>query len=359
MPFYEVTCYLRDQNQSAAPTFSELARVIALGGESSGASGGLSWSRELCSEGYINVSTRPENVPETMKPRLRDMKNNPMELGVFRDGVLVQRGPLISWQIEGNSLVLQARGIPYYLRYMMMYQDLNFNQDQAFIVRDLIDHFQAANYGNYGIDTSGITSHGVTREREYLRTELINIAKEIHALGEADNGFDIDIDYTTRQLILTNPQQGTDKSATVILDARGLTNPNFAYSLAAGTFAASAMGAGRTKDDDTVFAWVEDSPTVIAFGQSVVATNVFGVNTQAEIDSYTTQAMVLSRNPYFVPSKEYFSVTGASIDDFDVGDRTTFVYDPGFGEVTLQQDVKNINVSVSPDGNEKLGVEFV
>lgn len=359
MTFYEVAAYARDQNQSSAPGFTELGRVIALGGESSGATGGLSWSRELCSEGFITVSTRAENIPTGMKTRLLDMKNNPMELGLFRNGALRQRGPMVSWQVEGNSLVLQARGIPYYLRYMYLTVDKAYDQDQALIVKDLIDHHQAKTFGNFGIVTTGITSHGVIREREYLRTEMINIAKEIHALGEADNGFDVDINYTTRALILTNPQQGTDKSDTVFLDARGLINPNIAYSLAADKFASGAIGTGRTKDNTSVFSEIIDDPTTAAFGRSYVTANVFGVSSQTEIASYTTQAMSLARNPYFVPSREYMAVQGASVDDFDVGDTVSFVYDPGFGEITISQDVKNINVSVAPDGNEKLNVEFV
>lgn len=359
MAFYEVAAYARDQQSGSAPTFTELGRIITLGGESSGASGGLAWSRELCSEGFITVATRPEDIPTAMKSRLVDMKNNPMELGLFRDGVLRQRGPIVSWQIEGNTLVLQARGIPYYLRYMVIVADVSYNQDQALIVKSLIDTFQARSYGNYGIVTTSLTSHGVTRERDYKRSELINIAQEIHALGEADDGYDVDINYTTRALTLHNPQKGVDRTGEVILDARGLVNPNFSYSLAAGTFASSAAGVGRTKDNKPVFSWEEHTATRESFGLSFVTTNVFGVATIPEIISYTTQAATLAKNPYFVPSKEYISVIGASIDDFDVGDTIDFVYDPGFGEITLQQDVKNINISVSPDGNEKLTVEFV
>jgi hypothetical protein len=278
---------------------------------------------------------------------------------MYRDGVLRQRGPLISWQIEGNALILQARGIPYYLRYMVLTSDKAYNQDQALIVKNLIDHHQGKNYGNYGVLTSGISSHGVTRERNYLRTDLINIASEIHALGEADNGFDVDVNYTTGAIILTNPQMGTDKSDTVFLDARGLINPNFAYSLAAGQFGSAAVGVGRTPESVPQFTEKETTTLREDFGLAYVTTNVIGVATVTEIDSYTTQAAALARNPYFVPSKEYISVQGASIDDFDVGDTVSFVYDPGFGEITIESDVKNINVSVTPDGNEKLNVEFI
>jgi hypothetical protein len=242
---------------------------------------------------------------------------------------------------------------------MYLTADFSFNQDQAFIVRDMIDHHQDKDYGNFGIDTSGITSHGITREREYLATELISIAKEVHALGEAENGFDIDVDYATGEIVLTNPQQGTDKSGTVFLDARGLINPNFAYSLAAGQFGSGALGVGRTKDSNAILSEQVHTATRQSFGLAYVTANIFGVSTQTEIDSYTTQAQALARNAYFTPSKEYIAISGATIDDFDIGDTVTFVYDPGFGELTISQDVKNINVSVSPEGNEKLNVEFV
>ncbi len=359
MPFYEVVAYTRVPNQSAAPTLAEIGRVLTLGGESSGASGGLSWSRELCSDGFLTVATSPEIVVGGLATALQDLKANPIELYLYRDGVLRQRGPLISWQIEGNTLVLQARGLLYYLRYMILLEDKDFNKDQALIAKDLIDQFQAKDYGNYGLVTSGITSHSVTRERVYKKTELINIAKEIRDLSEADNGFDIDVNVTTGAVILTNPQMGTDKSATVFLDARGMVDPNYAYSLAASRFGTAAAGTGTSEENASLWAEKIDTATRNAFGLAYVTTHVLGATTAAEIQSYVNQANDLGKAPYFVPSRNYFPVIGATVDDFDQGDTVSFVFDPGFGEFTIQQDVKSTNVSVSPDGNEKLNVEFV
>ena len=359
MPFYEVVAYSRAPQQTTEPSLNELGRIITLGGESSGASGGLSWSRELCSDGFITVATSPEELIPSVASRMKDLLANPIELYLYRDGVLRQRGPLISWQIEGNTLVLQARGLLYYLRYMVLTSDFTFDKDQAFIVEDMIDHHQNKDYGDFGLDASGITSHGVTRKRVYKKTELINVQKEIRDMSEADDGFDMDINPTTRAITLHNPQMGTDKSASVFLDARGMTDPNYAYSLAAGRFGTAASASGTS--DDNAAKWAEAFATTprTTFGLAYVTTHVLGATSFDEVQSYADQAVNLARNPYFVPSRNYFPVVGASIDDFDQGDKVSFVFDPGFGEFTIAQDVKSINISVSPDGNEKLNVEFV
>ncbi len=358
-PFYEVVAYSRTPNISTPPTLTEIGRIITLGGESSGASGGLSWSRELCSDGFITVATSPEELISGVASRLQDLKANPIELFMYRDGVLRQRGPLISWQIEGNTLVLQARGLLYYLRYMVLTADKAYDQDQELIVEDLIDHHQDKSYGDFGLDASAITSHGVNRERTYKRTDLLNIQKEIRDMSEADNGFDMDIDPVNAEIVLNNPQMGTDKSATVFLDARGMTDPNYAYSLAAGKFGSAASASGTAEESTAKWAEKIDATTRNAFGLAYVTTHVLGVSTLTEIQSYADQANSLANNPYFVPSRNYFPVVGATIDDIDQGDTVSFVFDPGFGEFTIAQDIKNVNVSVSPDGNEKLNVEFV
>lgn len=243
---------------------------------------------------------------------------------------------------------------------MALTEDMSYNGDQAFLVQDLIDHHQAKEYGDYGLDTTAIGAHSVTIEQEYKRIDLINVYDEIYALGEQDNGFDIDYDPPSGEVVLHHPQRGSDKTATVILDARGITNPNIAYSLAAKQFASSAIGAGSNHDTDQSFFSEQHSAGLRQnFGLSYITTFVSGNTTQGQVNGYTVKARQLSNNPYFVPSREYYPVLGADVDDFEPGDAVSFVYDPGFGELTIAQEVKNQAISVGPDGLEKLNVEFV
>lgn len=362
MAFYEVVAYSRTPSGTlnTPPTITELGRIVTLGGKSSGASGGLGWSRELCSEGFLTVTTEPTSMNSNVGDRLINLDTQPIELGLFRDGVHVYQGPVIAWQLEGTSVVIQSRSLLYYLRYMVLDVDKDYNQDQALIVKALIDHFQSTIfYGHFGLVTSGITSHGVTLERHYKRTELINMAKEIHALGESDNGFDVSYTPSTRAINLHNPQRGTDKSTTVFLDGRGITNPNIAVTIAADQFGTVSNVAGHTPDNASIWSQSIDATRQSQWGSAFITSVAMGVATQSELDSIAAQYLALSKDSLLIPSREFFEVTGAGLDDFEPGDKVTFDYDTGFGRLTVARDVKNQNVSVSPEGNEKLNIEFV
>jgi hypothetical protein len=358
MPFYEVVAYKRNQQSSSAPTFTELDRVMPHGGEAS-EGGGLSWSKELLSEGSITVATDPTKLESTIASYLRTPVANPLEFGLFRDGTLVQRGPLVAWQIEGKTLVLHIRGLLYYARYMVLTTDLKVTKDQALIAKDLIDHHQAKSYGNFGLDTSGITSHGVSRSRDYKATELINIIDEIRELGESDNGFDISCNPSTRVVTLHYPKKGTDKSATVAVDTRGITDPRLALSIASGQFGTAAFVSGVAGGQTSVTSESITTTERSTFGLAYITHTSVGVTNVSELANIAIESRDIAKLPVFTPNKEFWSVTGASVDDFDVGDTITFEYDPGIGYMTYVGRVKNIYVSVQEGSQEKLTLEFM
>ena len=359
MPFYEVVAYSRTPVQSAAPTFVELGNIFATAG-SQGAkeSGGLSWSRELYSDGSISVATLPETLNDDIGARLIDMANKPMEIGIFRNGVLMQRGPLIAWQIEGETLVLHARGLSYYLRYMFLTTDTSFNKDQALIVQDLIDHHQDKDWGDFGLDASGISSHGVTREIEYFAGELINIYEEIRDLSEIDNGFDMVVDPTTRDVVLTNPTLGSAKAAS-ILDARVIHSPNLSSVVTAGQFGSTGVVGGVNANGDRIQATSVNTTVRDNWGLSYVGRAVPGADNQAFVDASAIRVRDIVSDELLTPSKKYFSATGISVDDFDIGDTISFDYNAGFGRLTKDVRVQNLFVSVTAGNLESLTLDFV
>lgn len=360
MPFYEVVAYARIQAQSAAPTFTELGHIFVTAGSQGQAteSGGLSWSKELYSDGSISVSTLPEVLNDDIGDNLRDMANNPMEIGVFRDGVLVQRGPLIAWQVEGETLVLHARGLSYYLRYMFVTSDLTLSKDQAFIVQDLIDHHQDKDYGDFGLDASGITSHSQNRAREYKAGEQVNIYEEIRDLAEIDNGFDMVVDPVDRDVDLFNPTKGSVKAAS-ILDNRVVTSPNMSDVVTAGRFGSSAFAAGVDSGGALQTAIITNTSVRNNFGLAYVARAVPGIDSVADLTNIATRIRDIVSDELFTPNKKYGSATGVSVDDFDIGDTVTFDYNAGFGRLVYAKRVKNIFVSVTGGNLETLTLDFV
>jgi len=362
MPFYEVVAYARNQQAAAIPTFTELGHIFSVAGSRGGGesqeSGGLAWSKELYGEGFISVATLPEQLNDDIGARLLDMTNKPTELGIFRDGVLMQRGPLIAWQVEGETLVLHARGFAYYMRYMFVTSDLTLSKDQAFIARDLIDHHQSKGYGNYGLVTSGITSHGQNRAREYKAGEQINIYEEIRDLAEINNGFDMVVDPVTRNVVLTSPTKGTVKAAS-ILDNRVITTPNISSVVTAGRFGSAAFAAGVDSAGSLQTAIVENTTVKQNFGLAYIARAAPGIDSSTDLTEIATRLKDIASAELFTPNKKYFSATGVSVDDFDIGDTVTFDYNAGFGRLVSSRRVKNMFISVTAGNLELLTLDFV
>lgn len=361
MPFYEVVAYSRVPAAAAAPTYVELGHIFVATGSTGGGTserGGLAWSKELYSDGSITVSTLPGVLDDDIGARLLDMTNKPTEIGIFRDGVLVQRGPLIAWQVEGKTLVLHARGLAYYMRYMYITSELDLNKDQAFIVQDLIDHHQDKSYGHFGLDTTGITSHSQTRAIKYNAGELINVSEEIRDLAEIDNGFDMVVDPVTRDVVLSNPSKGTVKAASV-LDARVIANTNLASVVTAGKFGSAAIVAGVDSVGDRISKESINTTVRNNWGLAYAARAVPGADSQAFLDATAIRLRDITSAELFTPSKNYFSATGVSVDDIDIGDTVTFEYDAGFGRLQKDIRIQNMFVSVTAGNLEKLTLDFV
>lgn len=359
MPHYEVVVWARTPQQATIPTFTELDRIQVHGGLSH-EGGGLSWSRELYGDGAITISTDPTKLADSIGTKMLNLATNPMEMGIYRDGTLVQRGPIVGWQVQGKTMNILGRGLLYYLRYMRITSSLSYTSTaQGTIVKALIDHHQSKDYGNFGLDTSTIVATAVTRTRAYEPEELINVNEEIREMAEATDGFDLRVDPVTRDITIHNPTYGTDKSDVVILDERGIVIPNLADVVTAGQFGTAALVAGINKDGVHLSSNQIDTTARNAFGLAYVSHTVIGVSSQTELDGIANQTKNTAKAQLLSPNKEFQSVTGADVASFQPGDTISFEYNPGFGRIKYDARVKNQFVSVGSEGFEKLTVDFV
>lgn len=366
--FYEAVLVDRVMQAAASPTFSVVDRILAL--ES------VVWSKDLNNEGFASVSTRPENVSSDVASRLLTPDEKPMELWIYRTDLQtnttqkVFAGPIIGLQIQGRNrtVTFHARGILYYLRYWYILQDYSFtNTDQFTIAKTIIDDFQALSYGNYGIDTSGIGTSGVTRTQDYKRTELRNIGKILADLSADDSGFDFAIDPTTRALSFYYPQRGTDKSSTIVVDARNLMSFMAFLDLTAGDFASIAIGAA-TGFNLTTPLWSQKENTTrrSQFGAAIIASNFEGVENQATLDRYVQSLIDVHSNFRLVfggaggtttgEGSHLMPIEGFTPFDVDPGDTIAVTVDLGYGEYNLLRDVTQVVVRHEADGGERMTV---
>ena len=345
---YELVAVARVPQQSAAPTLSEVGPIVAPT---------ITWTKELNRPGSIGFSCTADRLADDIKARLLDLKANPTEVWLYRNGNLVMAGPIGGYQVQGSdaTVSITAPGLLSYLSYMAIHADLSYSGvDQHAIAKGLVDQWQSLDYGNFGIDTSGIVASGVTRDRAYIAAEQHIVDARLRELGQAADGFDFVVDPETRALLLYHPLQGSDLSAGVVLDGRNITDPGVTTSVAPGDVASEAYGAG----DEGLTSLQSDATVRQQFGRTAVMESFDGVTVQGTLDQHTAALLDVRDQALFVPGPGLFPVADADVDDFDIGDTVTYEYDSGLGIRSGAFRVASREVSIDQDGAETMAVTF-
>lgn len=348
---YDVVAVSVTPQAAAAPSREEIAPIKAEG---------LAWGVELNREGFIEVSCKPENLDESIKERLRDLMAKPMDLNIYRGSTLVQSGPVIGFNLTGEetTLSLHAAGHLYNLRYMYVTTDLVYSgTDQYLIGKGLVDHWQNLAYGDFGIDVSAVTGSSlVNRDRTYLAAEENSIYHRLIELAETQNGFDLDFDPSTMVLDFV-ASKGVDRTSTVVLDRRNITDPGIVVTVTAGNVATDAQGIAPSSDP-LLTSTDGDSATRITAGRRGVFGSFDGVTVQGTLDDKTSALLAARLTPHLRPASRAIPLEDMDVDSFDVGDTIGYAFDSGIGIVTGTYRVEKKSVSVGSDGTETMTVEF-
>ncbi len=364
MARYQIMLVERNPNESTGPILTAFDEIVQ--------HEKLTWGESLDGLGFISFALQPDQQSTLVRSRLRDISFQGLEVWLYRDNVIVQAGPLIGLQPQGSTHNAIVRSLTYYLRYMFITTDLSHTAvDQYTIGKGLVDHWQALDYGDFGIDTSGIGTSGVVRTIDYKADEAPNVFRKLENLADADNGFEFFVDPTTRDLTFT-ARKGSDKSATVIVDERNITSPNAFYSVAAGDFATHAIAIGADVDSTTPVIGVTSGGTpMFNWGRVGHVIAVDGVSTQSVIDEYALNLFNAMNHVDFMPSPTGAGGSGVgtagslipSIDldptTVEAGDTITWSYDYGYGIISLARDIWSKTVNIDSSGTETIGLRFV
>lgn len=350
MDRYNVSLVQRVPTQLTVPGFITVGPVIA---------SGLMWSTELGREGAASVVCNPatleENVINLFLDTLNDNDAVPgLELWIHRDSDLVHRGPIIGWTVSGTGeqWALRSAGPLYYLRYMyVLAATTHSGVDQFSIGSALINQWQDADWGHFGLDTSGIGLSGVSRTKEYSVGDAV--FSSLVELAEAKNGFDVWVDLTNMSVNFGT--KGSDKSNSVILDRRGISDAGMAVSLAAGDLASE--GRAVNTDDAAPLSSVHTNTTLQgSFGKTGIVSALSDVVEQTFLDDHAQSLQEARTRPLIAPDARLIPVSGAGVLDFDTGDLIEFVPRIGIENVVLTRSVQRKEVTVSDDGSEEIGV---
>lgn len=346
MAHYEIVYVARTPQESGNPTLTELGPIY----------GDLTWTENLYVPDSIEVTAPTNELEDDLKSRLRDLVNFPTEIWVYRDGDLIQAGPIMGGTIDDKTITLSASGIEAYLKYMLIINDQSYtDKDQASIVQDLISDWQDLSYGDFAIHIDSVLFHGVTRTKSYNGFDLNNLYDVIEDLGAADDGFDFWVDPATREFEFGHPTRGSDLSETVFLE-RGIASPNIKFSVAPGIVASEFYGTAKDSDGDPIRASAHSNTTVRpVFGRTGYA-DTYEDGEFSFLQAQVTAAREVRRTPLFHPGPSLIPVDGAEAMDFGPGDEVHYLYDAGLGQQSGVFRVKKKKVSV--DKQENIEVEF-
>jgi hypothetical protein len=270
-------------------------------------------------------------------------------------------GPVLGYapKLQGDDIVWEVRcaGVLDYLRRMRIEPDgadlVYTATDQAQIAKGLIDYYQALPYGNYGIDTSGVTNTGVTRDRTYPAIEGHLIDQRLAELAAVGNGFDYEVHHD-REFIVHYPMRGADLSDSVIIDSRSIADPSAQISAGPEDVVSEGFAIG----DDGLVSHAANTTLRAAVGRSSFQSSFNGVTQQATLDDHAQRLIDQRSTQLHDPAKVLYPI-GLDWEDFGVGDIVEFAYDYGAGLMIEQRRVLSREMTIEDSGGVKLGVQLV
>lgn len=347
---YEVVVVARVPQTSGQPTFIEVDPIGWTG---------LSYTDELGAAQSCQIGAKISTLTEAVLQRLRSLAELATEIWIYRQGRVVFAGPLLTWQVQGESITINAAGLLAYTKMMVVNSDLVFKQvDQFVIARTLIDQWQSLEFGNFGIDTSSAGTSGVLRDATYLAKEMHNVGQRLGELGKRRDGFDLAIDPGTRKLRLSYPQQGIDRSAgedAIVFDQRNITSPNVICSSAPGDVASEAYGTGTGQE--TIYGVKSNLVRRSQYGRTAYTATYDGVSEQATLDAYNQAAVDVRDRALMIPGPDTRVSPDADLSSYEVGDTVDYrLHDQlGLGGAFR---LRKRTVSVSKTGRESVSVAF-
>jgi hypothetical protein len=346
---YAVTLVRRIPASGAAPALTELGPVKW---------SGLTITKECGGPGALAVVATVDSLDDSMTAALQNLIATPCELWCYRDAVLIDAGHLSGYRIQGRTIEFAGIGLLGYLGFMVRTIAYSASStDQATIVKALIDTYQAQTYGNFGLDTSTLTATGITRDLNLLASDEAHIDQVIAEMGGRDDGFDLEVDPTTRHVLMHSPRKGADLSASVIIDARSIGEPSYAQFVTPGQVASDVAVTASSTGGINLTSSAGDATVRASFGRATMTGSFQDVSVQATLDDHAVRLVDDNKSPLHQITPGLLAVPGFEYDDIDTGDIVTYQYDAGLGLQTFTPRVKTIEVSLA-SGTERMSIGF-
>jgi hypothetical protein len=355
MAEYELVCVARIPQANTAPFLFEIDPIDF---------DSLQWVDELNQPQQLDVQCLVSKMTLPVRQRLQNLAELATELWLYRDGIHVFAGPLVGWEAQDSDrLTLHARGLLFYLRWMVVDEDLTFTGDDMFtIAASLIDQWQDLEFGNFGIETGNVGLSGATADSAYVKTEFPFVLPALEELSKSGDGFDFEVDPASRNLRLWYPKAGVDRSVgddAIVFDASNIESRTVKCSAGPDDLASAALVTSTDTEQGTLFSAYISEDLLVTFGRSAIAQNLDKVTDITLLDQAAEQLSNSRRVALLVPGPTTRVTADTDLSRYQVGD--TVFYDlHDTLEISGPFRVRKRTVDVADQGGrERAGHEFV
>lgn len=246
----------------------------------------ISYGYRLNRSGAISFSLALDHE----KTRRANLEEGVHEVVVRRNRAVVWRGPILTTDEddEARLLLVGGEGLGAHAKKWHVTSTISHsNVDQFTIARSLINHHQGKAGGDFGIDTSAVTTSGVLRTRTYPGYEQKNIYDALVELSEVEDGFDFNIDPGTRAFDLYYPKRG--QRTELVFDERNIEK--FRRRRDATSQASQILGVGAGEKDDTLRRSSQSSTAVARYKLTQRVATHKDVKVAATLDDHVAAAL--------------------------------------------------------------------
>jgi hypothetical protein len=355
LPRYEALVMARVPQPSGPPTLFDVDAI---------AWSRLSWTSILSRAQSSRTRCSRTSITEPVAQRLRAPLQLPTELWVLRNGSVVAAGPLLGVLPQGRDEVeLVAGGLLTYLDWMWLEDTVRYDQvDQFAMAANMVDRWQATEFGHFGIDTSQVGTSGRLRDATYERDEGHQVSRRIEELGARRDGFDTEVDPATRRLQLWYPQKGIDRSASedaIVFDARNVDAGDGMSAFGPGDVASDSFGSGSSAGADaTLWSHQPNLEMRASFGRTGVFGSWSDVSEQATLDDHVAAQGAARAEPLRAPGRRVKVTPDSDLASYDVGDTVQYELDRLLG-IGGAFRIRSRTVDVVRPGVESVDLEFV
>jgi len=344
VPFYELVAVAYTPTESGAPSLVELGSMQF---------SSLRYKREL--NRFATYSARVEGIriDPTIGTRLANYSKQTTECRIYRNGVLLVAGPIISLRFgTSGDITIVGRGSEFWLKYdyLLPTSNLLLQDDLSEIAREIINIKQSYAWGNVGIDYSTFASNsGIAGELALASHKGINCWEALSNLEDQGLTF-----YFTPNRELVCPVPGVDRRNEIVLNRNNVSHPTILINMApnkVGSVAAISNSVSTGVETDDVL--------VETLGRKVVHQTVDKDFSDAIVGEIAEGFLAANVNPISQLGGNTLSLQGVSPISYGLNDIVSFEYDLGWNTFFGNYRARSIDVTVRGDGTEQIVTEEI